>query len=88
MRLFLRIVLIVGGIVLGGRAGLRLMLPPDPPPGEIACGMPAIGAVVFGLPAGIVVGGTLGLLIGRAMEAMLLAHRSRKTFIPFDDEIA
>jgi hypothetical protein len=58
-----RVFLIVVGAFLGGVLGFRLLLPPEPPPGEYQCGLATLPATFLGFPGGLVVGGLLGFAI-------------------------
>ncbi len=53
--------LTVCGAVLGGPLAVWLLMPGLPGPGEAGCGNEVLGAFLFGLPGGALLGGLLGL---------------------------
>jgi hypothetical protein len=59
---------IIAGSICGGIMGYQLLLPPPLPPGEFGCGLTVLPAIMFGFPAGMIVGGLIGLIVVRAIE--------------------
>jgi hypothetical protein len=56
------------GAALGGPLAVWLLLPGPPGPGEGGCGLEVLGAFVFGLPGGALLGGLIGLLVALAVS--------------------
>src|SRR5262245_51852160 len=63
-----RVVLTAAGVVFGGIWGFRLLLPPPPLSGEYQCGLSVFPAMLFGFPAGMVLGGLFSFVLLRAIE--------------------
>ncbi len=77
----------VAGALLGAVLCARLLLPPEPGPGESPnCGLMALPAMFVGLPVGFVLGAIVGWGSGLVLESVVARALKRANRVREHDE--